>query len=77
MFGSDEQIVHYPKSFSGMYFQLKVDKCSEIENFFEQNTIQKIIDIQFKTTKQEIKKYLVIFSFGFFIPYIYNSLSLN
>jgi hypothetical protein len=23
MFGSDEQIVHYPKSFSGMYFQLK------------------------------------------------------
>ncbi len=46
-------------------------------NFFEQTTTQNIIDIQFKHTRQEIKKYLVIYILGFIIPYVYNSLALN
>jgi hypothetical protein len=30
---------------SHLYLAKMIDKCSEIENFFEQNTTQKIIDI--------------------------------
>ena len=48
-----------------------------MNQIFEQSTIKNIIDIQFKYTKEEIKKYLVIYVLGFFIPYIYNSLALN
>jgi hypothetical protein len=36
-----------------------------------------MIDIQFKCTREEIKKYLKIYISGFFIPYVYNSLALN
>ena len=53
-----------------------IAKCDDISNFFEQSTAQNIIDIQFKYTKEEIRKYLWIFVFGFFIPYVYNCLSL-
>ncbi len=36
-----------------------------------------MIEIQFKYTREEIKKYLKIYVLGFFIPYVYNSLALN
>jgi hypothetical protein len=47
-----------------------------VVGFFEQSTTQNIIDIQFKKTREEIKKYLIIYILGFFIPYVYNSLAL-
>jgi hypothetical protein len=53
-----------------------IDKCQDVVGFFEQSTTQNIIDIQFKKTREEIKKYLIIYILGFFIPYVYNSLAL-
>ena len=62
---------------SHLFLATKINESQNMNQIFEQSTIKNIIDIQFKYTKEEIKKYLVIYVFGFIIPYVYNSLALN
>ena len=61
---------------SHLFLAIQINESQDMNQIFEQSTIKNIIDIQFIYTKEEIKKYLVIYILGFFIPYVYNSLAL-
>ena len=61
--------------FSNIFLARMLSQAKEMSNFYEQNTVQKMINLQFERTQLFIKIQLYMYLIGFVIPYLYICIS--